>query len=1123
MKSLIKKVQKRDGSFSDFDQSKITDAIFKATEAAGAPDPQFSQEASDRVVSRLNSVFENKAPTVEQIQDLVISELLRQNKKVAHVYISYRHKRSELREKKNVLFGVYDDLKLDLNSIKVLASRYLQRDMNGKVIETPRQMFRRVARHIASVDSAYGQDKKKSEKAFYDMMCNLEFLPNSPTLMNAGTRLDQLSACFVLPIEDSLESIFDTLKYAALTHQCLIGDTLVMTDSGFVKIKDVNLGSKIAADDGTYAVSAVYNNGIQKTYRVKTKHGFEIIGTSEHKFICIDSDGEFKWKKVGDLNSGDWVVLRHSIWLGNDNSLPAFDYKPKEGGNKTSFKAIVYALPKIMTPELAELMGFYIGDGSKHRDGIRFTVSEKEKDIIDRLTFLSTFVLGKKPTISKAKHGVYEVALLSQHIKQWFDYLGVTKPSSRTVKYPNIFLRTSEDVVTAFIRGLFSADGCVRTNGYITYSCASKEFISVLQNVLLHLGIPTRLGHIKSTDVYQLHVCTKTGFINFKNKIGFSSKFKQARLNNVHSDQIFVVKEPIPNQQGQVIEWYNSLPRGHKIRYRGLLDHIIYNKMPDNLTRQKAQQIRLLSETEIVPSFIPALLQLPFLYTQISEIEYAGEKEVYDLTVPNKHAYLANGFISHNSGGGTGFSFSRLRPRGDVVRSTMSVASGPVSFMRIYDAMTETIKQGGRRRGANMGILRCDHPDIIEFINSKRNGGLSNFNISVAATDKFMDAVKEDDEYELVNPKSGEASSVVSAREVFGQIVQRAWENGDPGMIFIDRMNKTHPLRKIGEIEATNPCGEQPLLPYESCNLGSINLTKFIRPDGSDFDWDRLEGAVRNAVHFLDNVIDANKIPIKQTEQVTRANRKIGLGIMGWAEALIMLNMKYDSREALALAEKLMKFIKQESYLSSSELASKRGSYPNFKFAVYSSKLKRLRNATLNTIAPTGSLSIIAGVSSGIEPLFAVAYYREVLEKVKLIEINKLFHTISIDRGFYSRALIESISRGFSIQKMKEIPKDVRELFVTSYDIDPVWHVRMQAAFQKHVDNAVSKTVNLSSDATAEDIKEIYLKAYESGAKGITVYRYGSRPEQVIYIGKPGKVTVGSEFAGSCPSGSCVF
>ncbi|MCS7109227.1 MAG: adenosylcobalamin-dependent ribonucleoside-diphosphate reductase, partial [Candidatus Micrarchaeota archaeon] len=364
--------------------------------------------------------------------------------------------------------------------------------------------------------------------------------------------------------------------------------------------------------------------------------------------------------------------------------------------------------------------------------------------------------------------------------------------------------------------------------------------------------------------------------------------------------------------------------------------------------------------------------------------------------------------------------------------------------------------------------------------------------------------------------------------EVFNLAAERAWENGDPGLIFIDRINKTHPLRKIGEIESCNPCGEQPLLPYESCNLGSINLTKFVLSDGSDFDWDRLEIAIQNAIHFLDNVIDVNSIPVKEIEQTTKANRKIGLGVMGFADALIMLGIRYDSREALMIAEKLMKFIRQISYNTSQELAGKRGSYQNFKFSIYPSRVSKLRNATLNTIAPTGSLSIIAGVSSGIEPLFAVAYYRQVLENVRLIEVNKLFHSISIERGFYSRSLMEKISHGFSIQKMSEIPKDVRELFVTAYDIDPIWHLRMQAAFQKYVDNAVSKTVNLPYEAKVEDVQEIYRNAYELGVKGITVYRYGSRADQVIYLGKPktdkeepkGKITVSSEFSG-CSSGIC--
>ncbi|MEM3407947.1 MAG: adenosylcobalamin-dependent ribonucleoside-diphosphate reductase [Candidatus Micrarchaeia archaeon] len=696
----IKEVQKRDGSIVKFDQSKITNAVYKATEAAKTPDMKFAQKISDRVVKKLSAIFKNKIPSVEEIQDIVVEELLKENKKIAKLYINYRRERAEIREKKKVLFGVYDDLKLDLNATKVLASRYLQKDVSGKIIETPKQMFKRVAKKIAESDRIYGEDVKKSEKIFYEMMSNLEFLPNSPTLMNAGTRLGQLSACFVLPIDDSLESIFETLKYAALIHQ---------------------------------------------------------------------------------------------------------------------------------------------------------------------------------------------------------------------------------------------------------------------------------------------------------------------------------------------------------------------------------------------------------------------------------------------SGGGTGFSFSKIRPKGDLVRSTMSIASGPVSFMKIYDAMTETIKQGGRRRGANMGVLRCDHPDIIEFINSKKQGGLKNFNISVAATDNFMKAVQKDDDYELINPRTGEVTKTISAREVFNLVAEQAWEIGDPGLIFIDRINKLHPLRKIGEIEATNPCGEQPLLPYESCNLGSINLTKFILSDGSDFDWDRLEIAVQNAVHFLDNVIDANSIPIREIDQVTKANRKIGLGIMGWADSLILLGIRYDSKEAILMAEKLMRFIRQISYNTSIDLANERGSYPNFKFSIYPSKYKRLRNATLNTIAPTGSLSIIAGVSSGIEPLFAVAYYRQVLENMKLIEINRIFHSMSIERGFYSRSLMEKISHGLSIQKMSEIPRDVRDLFVTAYDIEPIWHLKMQAAFQKYVDNAVSKTINLPYEATVEEVQDIYMKAYELGIKGITIYRYGSKTEQVIYLGLPKeaseeqkrKITVSSEFAGHCSSGIC--
>jgi len=701
IKSLIKSVRKRDGSIVAFDQSKITNAILKSTVAAKQPDKGLAQHASEAVLIVLNSKFRGRVPTVEDIQDVVVDVLLKEKKDVARVYITYRQKRAEVREKKQLLFDVYDDLKLDLNATKVLSKRYLQRDENGRIIETPKQMFRRVARVVATSDSQYGGSPKQSEETFFRMMSSLDFVPNSPTLMNAGTRLGNLSACFVLPVEDSLEGIFDTLKNAAIIHQ---------------------------------------------------------------------------------------------------------------------------------------------------------------------------------------------------------------------------------------------------------------------------------------------------------------------------------------------------------------------------------------------------------------------------------------------SGGGTGFSFSRLRPRGDVVKSTMSVASGPVSFMRIYDSMTDTIKQGGRRRGANMGILRCDHPDIVEFINCKMGGGMQNFNISVAATDAFMKAVKDDDDYELVNPRGDEVVRTMPARTVFDIIVQNAWKTGDPGLVFIDRMNKDNPIRDVGLIEATNPCGEVPLLPYESCNLGSLNLSRFVKADGTDFDWDRLRTSVREAVHFLDNVIDANKYPLKQIDAVSKANRRIGLGVMGWADALIALGIRYDTNEALCLANKLMRFINDGALKSSIELAEERGSFPNFVHSTQRRKHKHLRNVALTTIAPTGTISIIAGCSSGIEPLFAVSFYREVMEKTKLLETNRAFERIAIDRGFYSRGLMEKIAHGLSIQKISEIPRDVREVFVTSLDISPEWHVRVQAEFQKHVDNAVSKTVNLPFDAKPSDIEDVYLSAYRLGTKGITVFRYGSKAEQVLYIGRPGeeptrggKVVAGSEFSGYCQNGVCTF
>jgi len=1020
------------------------------------------------------------------------------------------------------------DPKLSENALRVLQKRYLRKDDKGKVVETPRELFARVAWNLAQAERNYGASEIRVEetaRSFFRIMSSLEFLPNSPTLMNAGLELQLLSACFVLPVDDSLVGIFDALKQQALIHQggggtgfafsrlrpkgdfvkstmgvasgpvsfmkifdastqtvkqggCISVDSLLRTSDGLKPLGRLlngpPLGENFTRDrvfDGTgYSHALVaQDNGLAEIYSIETELGFRIGATHNHALAVVDDAGEIVWREAQDLRNGDWLVIVKGGHLGLDRSLPPLG---PQHPNATRIR-----VPSEMNAELSELLGLYMADGCTSSGG-RFiiTVGTVDIEVMERIRILMHSIFGLAPNqITEGEGGGYvDIQFQSRDLVRWMERLRWIKGSSPNAFIPTEVLTGSADTARAFLRGLFEGDGHLHSSsGYPSFSTTSERLAIEAQQLLLSLGVVARRGIIRRRQnalghltVHTLSVVGEHSVRTFSEEIGFVSDRKQERLELAPRPKVNT-SDTIPNQARVLRASYSFVGRGsgpgrsrrgaNRRLYRALM-HYISEEHPRALPRKS-----LVALMERFPEIganehLRRMSDVSRVYTRVTAIQL-DRAPTADIEVPGPASFVANGILVHN-----------------------------------------------KRRGANMGILRVDHPDILEFITCKdRTTEITNFNISVAITDKFMEAVRAGTSYDLVNPRDQRAVRQLEAREVLDKIAFQAWKNGEPGLFFIDENNRRQPTPNVADMEATNPCGEQPLLPYESCNLGSIDLGRHMKrsPAGRwEVDWKKLEGTIRTTVRMLDDVIDMNAYPVKQIEEMTYATRKIGLGVMGFARMLFMLEVPYDSKEGVEWGGKIMKFIQETGYNESAKLAGERGVYPAWEGSRHQEKGLRLRNSYVTTVAPTGTLSMIADTSGGCEPEFSLIWYKRVMEGEELPYFLDYFEEVAKREGFWREDLVKKILLNHgSPRGLNEVPEKWQRVFATAHDVPPEWHVRMQAAFQDWCDAAVSKTINLPREATVEDVKKAYLLAFDLHCKGITVYRDGSREDQVLNIG----------------------